>query len=347
MRPLTRNLHKAMLPVLNRPLTEFILDHLKAEGINEIIFALNYRPQDLRNYFGDGQEFGLKIYYVMETTPLGTAGAIKNASKHLDGEPFCVLNGDIFYRINLRLMLEQHLRTQAVASIALTRVKDPRAYGLIKMNEEGRVMEFLEKPSGDLMEEGMINAGIYIISPRALELVPEGAHYMVERGLFPELIRRGDRINGFPSSCYWIDVGTPENYMKVHGDLLTNNELRKQKIVKESIKWDKNSCHIHPEARLTGPVVIGEGCLVSKGVKIVGPASIGQNSQIGEGVYIEGSIIWQGVNIGEGAIIQNSIIASRCGIGRRAVLNGGCILGEGVVVPEGQVLLSGTRIPVS
>lgn len=344
MRPLTKNLHKTMLPLLNRPLMEFTLDYLRKEGITEVIFALSYRPQDVSDYFGDGHKFGLKISYVLETTPLGTAGAVKNASRYLDGQPFCVLNGDIFYRINLRKMLQEHLHKRAVASIALNWVEDPRAYGLVKMNEEGRVLEFLEKPSGDGIESGMINAGIYIVSPQVLKLVPEGCHYMFEKGLFPELIRRGEKMYGFPSSSYWIDVGSPENYLVVHRDLLTNKELKKERLVREAIKWNKEACDVHPDARLIRQVVLGEGCKVGRGARIKGPASIGGNCHIGNDASIEGSIIWRDVRIGDGASIKNSILASGCIIGKGAVLNEGCILGDGTRVPDGQVLPPGTRI---
>lgn len=345
MRPLTKNLHKAMLPLLNRPIMEFILDYLKGEGITEVIIALSYRPQDVSDYFGDGQKFGLKISYVLETTPLGTSGAVKNASSYLDEQPFCVLNGDIFYRINLRRMLEKHLQNKAVASIALTRVEDPRAYGLVKMDGKGRILEFLEKPSGDGIASGMINAGIYIISPQALNLVPEGKFYMFEKGLFPELIRRGEKMYGFPTSSYWIDVGTPENYLKVHRDLLLSKELKRERLVKEAVNWNREACDIHPDAMLTGPVVLAEGCTIGRGSRIQGPASIGKNCNIGNDTAIENSIIWHGVRIEEGISIKSSIIASWCMIEKGAVLNEGCILGDGVRVTEGKVLPSGTRIP--
>lgn len=344
MRPLTNNLHKAMLPLLNRPLMEFILDFLKVEGVTEVIFALSYRPQDVSAYFGDGQKFGLQITYVLESSPLGTAGAVKNASPYLDDEPFCVLNGDIFYRINLRLMLEKHTSTGAVASIALHWVKDPRAYGLVKMDSRGRVLEFLEKPSGDGIRSGMINAGIYIISPEVLKLVSQGSYYMFEKDLFPDIIKRGEKIFGFPASSYWIDVGTPENYLAHHHHLLTKKELRKEKLVKEAIRWDKDASDIHPDASLTGPVVLGEGCTVGKGANIKGPTSVGKRCNIGNDAAIEGSIIWGNVKIASGASIKNSIIASECVIGQGAVLNG-CILGEGVKVGEGKVLAARTRIP--
>lgn len=344
IRPLTRNLHKAMLPLLNHPLMEFILDYLGGEGITEVIFALRYRPQDIYDYFGDGHKFGLKIFYVLEATPLGTAGAVKNARQYLDEQPFYVLNGDIYYRINLPLMLEKHIQNKAAASIALTRVEDPRAYGLVKMNGEGRVQEFLEKPSGNGIESGMINAGIYIISLQALKLVPDGSPYMLEKGLFPELIRHGEKVYGFPSSSYWIDVGTPENYLGVHRDLLTNKELKKERLVREAIKWNRNASDIHPEARLIGPVVLGEGCVIGQGARIKGPASIGSNCHIGNNASIEGSIIWQGVRIGGGVSINSCIIASGCIIGKGAVLNKGCVLGDGAQVPEGQELPPGTRI---
>lgn len=345
IRPLTKNLHKAMLPLLNRPLMEFILDYLRGEGITEVIFALSYRPQDVSDYFGDGHKFGLKISYVLETTPLGTAGAVKNASHYFDDQPFCVLNGDIFYRIKLRLMLEKHVQNKAAASIALTRVEDPRAYGLVKTNGEDRVLEFLEKPSGNGIESGMINAGIYIISPQALKLVPDGSPYMFEKGLFPELIRRGEKVYGFPSSSYWIDVGTPENYLGVHRDLLTNKELKKERLVREAIKWNREASDIHPEARLIGQVVLGEGCVVGRGARIKGPVSIGSNCYIGNNASIEGSIIWQGVKIGEGASINGCIIASGCIIGKGAVLKKGCVLGDGTQVPDGAELPPGSKIP--
>lgn len=208
MRPLTCNTAKAMLPVLNQPFLGHMIRYLREGGINDIIFALCYLPDNIKRYFGDGSQFGVKLTYVVEESPLGTAGGVKNAAAYLD-DLFFVFNGDIVTDIDLRAMLSFHRRRKAKATIALTPVEDPSHYGVVETNAQGRVKRFIEKPPREEATTNMINAGIYILDPQVLNDVPPRTFFMFERHLFPLLLEKGVPIYGFPCDAYWIDMGTP------------------------------------------------------------------------------------------------------------------------------------------
>lgn len=314
LQPLTRYLPKPMLPVLNHPFLEHTITYLKGYEVGDITLALNYLPEAIQGCLGDGSRLGVSLNYAVEASPLGTAGAVKNAERYLDST-FAVLNGDIFTDLDITDMLAFHRRKGAKVTIALTWVDNPSAFGVVETDSDGRVERFTEKPGPERITSNWINAGTYIIEPEVLGYIPQNSHYMFERGLFPLLLELGEPVYGYPFSGYWLDMGTPEKYLCLSCDLLLN-KVRNHLIPdlgRESISCGKDAA-IHPSARITGPAVIGSGSQISRGVSITGPIVIGADCYLGEDAGIEEAILWDGVSIGAGAGLKHCIIGTGCGI---------------------------------
>ena len=335
LRPLTHNITKAMVPILNRPFLEHAIQYLRKHGIEEIILAMGYLPDQIQRYFGDGNQLGVRMTYMVEESPLGTAGAVKNAEAFLNGT-FLVLNGDVLTEIDLTAMIRRHQEIVPKASIALTPVDNPTIYGVVETDTENRVKRFIEKPSWDKVTSNMINAGVYILEPEVLKHVPSSSPSMFEHHLFPLLLEMGELILSFPSDGYWIDIGTPEKYLKAHHDLLLkwgNGGLRTE-----------GKSEIHPEAQIEGPVLIAEQCIVSKGAQVKGPTVLGPGCEVAEDAVVEGSVLWRGSKVGAGAVLKNCIVGSHSYIQQGCHVPDGCVLGDNVIVEAGFKMAKGARI---
>jgi mannose-1-phosphate guanylyltransferase len=336
LHPLTCNKVKSLVPVLNRPFLEHVIDHLKRHGITEIILTLGHLPEQIQEYFGDGSGFGVSMTYLVEDAPLGTAGGVKNAEALL-GEPFLVFNGDIFSDIDLTEMVNCHRENRADTSIALTPVDDPTPYGVVETDAAGRVERFVEKPRPEEVTTNMINAGIYVVEPHVLDYIARNVFFTFERDVFPSLLEKGEAVYGYPSQAYWIDIGTPHKYLKLHHDLLQRGAVDK------SMRLEGEG-FIHPSARIEGPVVIGEGCSVGRDCAIIGPAVLGPQCRIDEGAVIEGAVLWQMCRVGERARLRDCVVASRCHIGEESEVLDGCVLGDDVTIGKGNSLAKGMRV---
>ncbi|MFH1002945.1 MAG: NDP-sugar synthase [Chloroflexota bacterium] len=315
LRPLTHYLPKPMVPVLNRPFLEHIIAHLKTGGVEHITLAMGYLPEAIRTYLGKDTRLGVPLSYTVEESPLGTAGAVKNAEPHLD-DTFIVLNGDIFTDLNLSDMLAYHRRQGARATIALTRVDDPTPFGVVETGDDGRVRRFIEKPPADQVTSHWINAGIYVLEPEVLQPVPAGRHYMFERGLFPLLLEQGTPIYGYPHRGYWLDMGTPEKYLRLNRDLLLG---RATSPLLGWLKGNEVSCGeattIPASARVTGPVLIGPRCRIGERVRLKGPVVIGADCRVDEAASIEAAVLWDEVSIGAGARLKQGVVSRGTVIG--------------------------------
>ena len=310
LQPLTDSIPKSLVPVLNRPFMEHTFAYLKHYGIEDIILTLNYLPETIRDYFGDGGQVGVRLSYYIEEEPLGTAGAVKNAEECLDNT-FVVLNGDVFSDIDLADMLACHRKNRAAATISLKWVDNPSAFGVVETDDTGRVQRFIEKPPASEATTNWINAGIYILEPDVLHQVPSNTHYMFERGLFPHLLDSGERVFGYPFRGYWMDAGTLEYYYSLNNDLLlskTGSPLVGNLDVNEV--YCDSQVVINPSATITPPVVVGKGCRIGPQVTITGPAVIGPHCILEEGVSIENAVIWDGVKIGAKARLNRCVISS-------------------------------------
>ncbi|MFC1861882.1 sugar phosphate nucleotidyltransferase [Chloroflexota bacterium] len=335
LRPLTCNTPKALVPILNRPFLEHLLCYLEKHGIRDIILTMGYLPDAIQRSLGDGAQFGVHITYLVEESPLGTAGAVKNAESFLEG-PFTVLNGDILTEIDMTAMIRRHQEIKPKVSIALTPVDNPTAYGVVETNNKGMVRRFVEKPSRNKVTTNMINAGIYILEPEVLSHIPASTPSMFEHHTFPELLQMDDPVLGYPSEAYWIDIGTPEKYLKAHHDLL--------------LKWgdrivqNEGNSQIHPAALIEGPVLIGEGCTIAANVQIKGPAVLGPRCNIAEGAVVEGAVLWHDSQVGEETVLRNCIVGSFGHIGKSCCILEDCVLGDNITVSEGSRLAKGARI---
>jgi mannose-1-phosphate guanylyltransferase len=336
LRPLTCNTPKMMVPVLNRHFFEHLVDYLKTHNIIEIILAVGKSSKQVQDYFGDGSKLGVRIVYSIEDFPLGTAGAVKNAERFLN-DSFFVFNGDVFTDIDLSAMMRLHLKNKAIVSLALTPVDNPTIYGVVETDIQGRVKRFVEKPSWDKVTTNMINAGIYILEPDILSYITPNIFSMFERDVFPLLVEKRWSVYGYPFQDYWIDIGTPDKYLKLQHDLLYRY------VGNKGIKFEGDS-FVHSSAQIDGPAVVGETCFIDRNSIIRGPTVLGARCRVGEGAVIEGAILWQDCRIGSGASLRNCLVASRCHIGEESQILDGCILGDDVRVEKGNKLSNGIKI---
>lgn len=340
LRPLTPGTPKAMMPVLNSPFLGYVIRRLKSHGIGEIILTQSHYAGAIKDHFGDGKSLGAKLKYVIEPVQMGTAGAVKN-SEALLGDSFLALNGDVFTDLDDTAMVAFHRQKKAMVTIALTRVANPSAYGLVETDANGKVLRFLEKPKPEQITTNMINAGTYVLEPRVLKRVPAGTMFSFERELFPDLLARGEPVYAFPSDAYCIDMGTPDNYLKLNGDLLLgkSTQYRSNKAVVTG-----EGSQIHPEAEISGSVLIDRNCTIERRAKIIGPVVIGAGTVIGENALVDNAVIWRQVSIGQETMVRNCIIADSCR------LENGCslvdaVLGDNVTVKHQARVAPGSRIP--
>ncbi len=343
LRPLTCNTPKAMVPVLNTPFLEHVIHYLSQHQVTEITLAQSQRQQSINNYFKDGSQFGVRLNYTVEDTPLGTAGAVKNAEKYLD-ETFLVLNGDIYTDLDITAMMEFHRDRKARVTIALTPVDDPTSYGLVETNAQDRITRFLEKPKRSEITTNLINAGIYILEPDALAHIPPQANFSFERELFPLLLAGDEPVFAYLSSAYWIDIGTPEKYFRLNRDLLRGKYSAAQYALSpgKKVQTGKQS-HIHPTAQIKGAVVIGDNCIIEPKVKLTGPVVIGHGCTIQSGAIIEDSVIWHNVQIAPRVVVKNCILANGCCLNANCIIQGST-LGDNVTIASSCRLAPGSLI---
>jgi mannose-1-phosphate guanylyltransferase len=339
LRPLTYHTPKPMVPVLNVPFLEHVIRNLKEHNITEIVMAQYYLPVSMREYFGDGSKLGVKLHYVMEESPLGSAGAVKNVGDFLDGT-FFVLNGDIFHNRDLTALLKFHRRHRAKATIVLTPVTNPTLYGVVETDKRNKVKRFLEKPKAEEVTTNMINAGTWVVEPEVLQRIPRDTKFSFERDLFPQILADGLPFYAYPTDNYWMDTGTPENYLQLHRDLLSG-QYDGYKPENDITRGD--GCNIYTSVKFNGKGMIGDNCKIASGVKFIGPVVIGPNCKIGKDTTVKDSVVWHDTTIGKGVAIKSSILADNCKIGDDCSLID-AVLGDHVNINDGVKLKKGSRI---
>ena len=327
LRPLTNDIPKPMLPVLNHPFLEHTIRYLNKHGITEIILAMSYLPEVIKDYFGDGRRWGIELRYALEDNPLGTAGAVKNAEEYLKST-FVVLNGDIFTGLDITAMYSSHLESKAKATLALTWVDSPSAFGVVETDGRHRIQRFVEKPAPGEATTNWINAGVYILEPEVLQHIPENVHYMFERGLFPRLLELGVTMCGYQFQGQWLDMGTADKYLSLNCDLLLSDE-RPAFIGSpmEKEMYCAGDAVIHPSSQIVGPVVIASRSRIGPRVSIKGPVVLGPDCDIGDGAILEKAVLWQGVAVGEGSVLK------KCVVGNNAKVQPGEHVIERVIPP--------------
>lgn len=343
LRPLTFDTPKPLIPVANRPFLEHVLARLSRHGVTEAILTTGYLAEAFEA-FPDALTHGVKLTIVREERPLGTCGAVRNVAELLD-DTFFVLNGDILTDVDLSEMLRVHRERNAVGTLALSRVRDPSAYGLVPIDGEGRIEQFIEKPRADeSLKTDLINAGTYILEPDALAGVPAGETWSFERQLFPGLLSDGAPLFGFPSQAYWLDLGTPQKYLRANVDVLEGKVGEPPPGERSAAGvWTDTGADIDPTVRLRGPAAIGPDCRVAEGAVIYPLTCIGPDCEIGAGAVIEESVLHEGVVVDPKAVVERSVLAGGVYIGAGSRV-ADAIIGPGVRVGAENELRSGIRL---
>jgi NDP-sugar pyrophosphorylase family protein len=329
LRPLTVYTPKPIVPILNRPFLSYQLELLHRAGISDVTLSLSYQPDKIAHLIGDGFEYGVKIRYVTEPNPMGTGGAYKYAAT--DGSTTVVLNGDILTDVAISNVLEYHKKKKADATIVLAPVKDPAAYGLVQTDDDGRVVRFLEKPDPkECAKLGIntINAGIYVLEPSILELIPAGENRSFEYDIFPAILEK--RMNFFAyviKKDYWRDIGTIDSYLAAHHDFLG------KKIKGYDPGASRGASDIATAASIDKASVIGDECVIKPNARIVNSV-LGSGVHVDEKAVIENSVIWSHTRVLAGAHIDAAVIARSCHIGRNVSVRAGAVLGDKASLPD-------------
>jgi mannose-1-phosphate guanylyltransferase len=314
LRPLTVTVPKPVLPLVDRPFLVYMLEWLHRHGVDDVIMSCGFLATSVRNVLGDGSQFGVRLRFVEEPEPRGTAGALKYAEDLLE-DRFLMLNGDVLTDIDLTTQIARHEETGAIGTLALVPVDDPTAYGLVRTNEDHSVREFVEKPTADSIDTNLISAGAYVLERRVLDLIPADRNVSIEREVWPRLV--GDGLFAFS------------------GDALT------ERLGSDFVDV---ADHVEATGRIVPPALVERGCRIADGAHVGSLVVLGEGVQVGEGSKIERSVVLNGTEIGPGCTLQDCIVAAGVRIGEGTVVSGGAVLGEGVTVGARNVLTRGVRV---
>jgi NDP-sugar pyrophosphorylase family protein len=335
LRPLTLETPKPVVPIFDRPFLQYQIDLLRqVPEIDEIILSLNYQPQRIEEVFGDGRDLGVKLTYVVEPQPLGTGGAIRFAAGETRGEPIVVFNGDVFTSIDMATVLALHRSRRARATIVLTPVDNPSAYGLVETDKAGNVSAFVEKPKPEEIRCDTINAGIYVLEADTLDRIPRDTVFSIERGYFPALIRDQETFVAYTYRGYWIDIGTPEKYRQAHHDIMAGRFVAPPFAAAPGTAVISPLAHVADDVTIEAPCFIDAGVVVRSGTRI-GPYSVlGKSCQIAENVTINGAILWPETTVERDATIGPILAGRHCHFGRHVDIAGGAMFGEKSVITD-------------
>jgi NDP-sugar pyrophosphorylase family protein len=329
LRPLTVYTPKPIVPFLNRPFLLYQIEILRRAGIEDITLSLSYQPDKIEDILGDGSDYGVNLRFITEPAPMGTGGAYKYAASDL-GETTIVFNGDILTDLDIGEVIEFHKSKKAVATIVLAPVENPSAYGLVETERDGRVLRFREKPKPEELSElttNTINAGIYILEPEVLDLIPAGENHSFEYNVFPDLLAQEKAFYAYIlKENYWRDIGNPQSYLQGHHDFLSGKvrnfeiERNAKSDVSHTAAVDKNS-------------ILDEDCIIKPGARIINSV-IGKGVLVEEKAVIENSIVWAHTRIAHGAEIHGAIVGRSCHIGKNAVVTEGAVLGDKTLLTD-------------
>jgi mannose-1-phosphate guanylyltransferase len=323
LRPLTLSAPKPMLPTAGLPFLTHLLSRIAAAGIEHVILGTAYQAAVFESEFGDGSKLGLEIEYAYEETPLGTGGGIANVAPKLRHDTAVVFNGDVLSGVDLEQLLVCHRVHDADVTMHLVRVGDPRAFGCVPTDADGRVTAFLEKTQDPPTDQ--INAGCYVFARQVIEKIPRGRELSVEREVFPQLLADGARVCGYVDATYWRDMGTPEDFVRGSADLVRG---------------------IAPSPALPGKPgesLVHDGASIAPGAVLIGGTVVGRGAEIGPGVRLDGAVIFDGARVEAGSVIERSIIGFGAHIGPRALIRDG-IIGDGAHIGARCELLRGGRV---
>jgi glucose-1-phosphate thymidylyltransferase long form len=336
IRPLTLSRPKPLIPVANRPMIEYVVEKIKKSDCNELIVTLSYLKSQIKALLQKDYP-DMNIKYTVEETPLGTAGGVKKAAKHID-DTFFVLSGDVLVDVDLNELLHFHKKNKALATMVLTPVDNPRHFGIAVLDDENQIIKFLEKPSPQEVFSKIANTGTYVLEPEIFDYIDtKKGEIDFSQDIFPQLIKEKAGIYGYVLEGYWNDVGRPKTYLQANYDVLNKKikpEPRGKKLAEGVGRlgdmWVGKDVEIGNKVRLIGPVVIGDGCVIEKN------CVLGRNTVIGDSVHLEknstikGSVIFPDSTIKEGSYLKDCIVDSGCNIERGSFIERGAILGSNV-----------------
>ncbi|WP_201353314.1 sugar phosphate nucleotidyltransferase [Hydrogenimonas urashimensis] len=334
IQPLTHSIPKPMLPVVNLPMMEHTLNKLVETGIDEIVILLYYKPEVIKNHFGDGSNWGVKIHYVLPDDDYGTAGAVGFGREYLD-TTFMIVSGDLVTDFDFKKIFDYHEKKNSKLTITLTSVENPLQFGVVIASEDGKIEKFLEKPSWGEVFSDTINTGIYIIEPEILDYIPVGENFDFAKDLFPLLMKEGIDLMGYNAVGYWRDVGNPDSYREVHDDIL--NERLVFKIPGRKVAYPDGTLYLTGESEIDesveiiGNVVVGKNVKIGRGSKL-NNVVIGDNVTLGEECQIRNSVFWHDIEIGKKFILDNGVICNNNRIDDNVTAKAGLILAEGCTI---------------
>ncbi|MER3455286.1 MAG: mannose-1-phosphate guanyltransferase, partial [Acidimicrobiia bacterium] len=337
LRPLTSNQPKPMLPVANKPMMEHIIRLLRRHHISEIVVTVAYLASVIRKYFGDGSDLGVRLFYAMEETPLGTAGSVKNAADELT-EAFLVISGDALTDIDIDAVLSFHREKGSIATVVLKRTDNPLDFGIVIVEDDDKIVRFLEKPGWGQVFSDTINTGIYVFEPEILDFIPGGPSDF-SGDVFPRLVEKGAPIYGYITDRYWCDVGNLDSYQQVHADVLDGRvEIDIGGFELKPGVWVGEGAEIDPSAEIVGPALIGDFCRIDSGVKLGEYSVLGNNVILRADVTVERAIIHDNAYIGELSQLRGCVIGKNADMRRGVTIMEGAVLGEDTFVGDRAIL---------
>jgi mannose-1-phosphate guanylyltransferase len=341
LRPLTTTVPKPLLPIAGQPFLERQLTWLARHDVDEVVLSLGYLPDAFVEHFPEGVFAGVRIRYAVEPEPLGTAGAIRFAATSAGiEERFVVCNGDVLTTLDVRSLVQLHAERGAEATIHLTRVDDPSAFGVVPTDTAGEVLAFVEKPAAGAAPTDWINAGTYVLEPSVLARIPGGGAVSVERETFPQMLAERGRLFAEGTDDYWIDIGTPEKYLQAQHDALVgavgSPPLHGAREIDAGV-WVEDVFELSPDATVRAPSLLGTRCFVASGARVE-DTTVGADAVVGADAIVTGAVLLAGARVGRGAHVDASIIGSD------AVVDEGAAVLEGSIVGAGARVEAGARI---
>ncbi|RAV10473.1 sugar phosphate nucleotidyltransferase [Paenibacillus contaminans] len=345
LRPLTSNTPKPMVPLLDRPVMEYTIELLKKHGITEIAVTVQYLPEVIRQYFGDGSDFGVKLHYFEENSPLGTAGSVKNAEAFLD-ETFIVISGDALTDFDLSEAIAYHRRNRAVGTLVLTTVENPLEFGVVMTNDGGEIIRFLEKPSWGEVFSDTVNTGIYILETEIFSYFESGKEFDFSKDLFPILMHRQRPLYGYVAKGYWSDIGNLAQYRQTQFDMLDGKvEVTITGTPMEGGIWIGEDAKIGPDAKLSGPCFIGNGCVLEQGVNIKPYTVVGAGSVLaGSRVSLERTVLWNNNYIEQGVEMKGGTLCHHVVAKLGAIVREGAVVGDFCTIGIKSVVQPGIKV---
>ncbi|HEX9467611.1 MAG TPA: sugar phosphate nucleotidyltransferase [Acidimicrobiia bacterium] len=328
LRPLTSNTPKPMMPLANKPMMEHIVALLALHGFDDIVVTVAFLANQIRDYFGDGSDFGVTMRYATEDTPLGTAGSVRNAADEL-ADTFLVISGDVLTDIDLTAFVKAHRDAGAAASIALKHVDNPLEFGIVITQPDGTIERFLEKPTWGEVFSDTINTGIYVLEPEVFEYIPEGHVVDFSGDVFPTLLEAGYTMHGHVTEGYWEDVGTLEAYSRAHTDALDGRvKLDIGGFQLGEGQWIGTDVEISPEARIDGPVVIGDSCRIEAGAHLREYTVLGTDVIVKADAFLHRAVLHDHVYVGSGSNLRGCVIGRSTDLRARVRVDEGTVVGD-------------------